>query len=86
VIPSCASHCLDSLYRHHTVVLVKPGYHLSHCPNFWSPLFLTQLANRLREEGATVETGEFRRRHLCGGQGRRRGRRAHEPRQLKFLH
>ncbi|MBY0249511.1 MAG: hypothetical protein K2Q17_17815, partial [Nitrospiraceae bacterium] len=25
--------------HHHLVAFVKPGYHLSHCPNFRSPLW-----------------------------------------------
>ncbi|MEQ1656343.1 MAG: hypothetical protein ABL960_11640, partial [Nitrospira sp.] len=31
-------HRLAPLVRHHLVALVKPGYHLAHCPNFRSPL------------------------------------------------
>ena len=38
VIPSRVSHCLAPLCRHLPVALVKPGYHLSHCPIFRSPL------------------------------------------------
>ena len=38
VIPSRSLHRLAPLVHHHLVAFVKPGYHLSHCPNLWSPL------------------------------------------------
>ncbi len=40
MIPSRAFHRLAPLVRHLSVALVKPGYHLSHCPNFRSLLYL----------------------------------------------
>ena len=38
VNPSGSLHRLASLVRHHPMALVKPGYHLAHCPNFRGPL------------------------------------------------
>ena len=38
MIPSRSFHCLAPLVGHLAVALVKPGYHLPHCPNFRSPL------------------------------------------------
>jgi len=38
VIASRSLHRLAPLVRHHPVTLVKPGYHLAHCPNLRSPL------------------------------------------------
>lgn len=38
VIPSRSFRCLAPLFGHLAVALVKPGYHLSHCPIFRSPL------------------------------------------------
>ncbi len=39
VIPSRSFYRLAPLVRHQLVTLVKPGYHLSYCPNFRSPLY-----------------------------------------------
>ncbi len=44
VIPSRSFHCLAPLVDHLAVALVKPGYHLSYCPNFRSPLCLNALS------------------------------------------
>ncbi|MGH7909389.1 MAG: hypothetical protein ACRENW_06015, partial [Thermodesulfobacteriota bacterium] len=41
MIPSRSLHRLAPLVRHHAVTSVKPGYHLSYCPNFRSPLSRT---------------------------------------------
>ena len=40
VIPSRPLYCLAPLRRHLPLALVKPGYHLPHCPNFRSPLYI----------------------------------------------
>ena len=42
VIPSRSLHRLAPLVHHHLVAFVKPGSHLSHCPNFWSSLYASQ--------------------------------------------
>jgi hypothetical protein len=47
VIPSRSLHLLALWVRHHSVALVKPGYHLAHCLNFQSPLSLEVVATAL---------------------------------------
>lgn len=40
MIPSGPLHRLVPLVHHHLVAFMKPSYHLAHCPNLRSPLYI----------------------------------------------
>ena len=49
VIPSRSLHRLAPLVRHSSVASVKPGSHLSHCPNFRAPSGLDKYGRTMAE-------------------------------------